>query len=126
MPSRIITREDVARKLTDWAAGRVSSEEIFAWADKLYPFDDVEYTDWENDENSITNEVLAALEMVDMNLVLPEDVPMYLEFLSTPAGQFQTGYARLQQRLAKIDFERRRKQLRDVQPYARILQKYLD
>lgn len=122
MSPHIITREEAARKLSDWADGRVSTEDIFRWADALYPSDDVDYADWERDEDSVTNEVLAALDMLDMNLVLPEDVPIYLEFLSTPQGQFKIGYERFRQRLDQIDYASRSERLRDVPPYARILQ----
>jgi hypothetical protein len=122
MSRRIITREEVAHKLREWADGRVCSEEVFRWANALYLSDDVDYTDCEGDEDSVTNEVLGVLDMLDMNLVLPEDVPIYLEFLSTPAGKFQTGYAEFRRRIDEIDHESRSRRLRDVPPYARVLQ----
>jgi predicted nuclease of restriction endonuclease-like RecB superfamily len=34
------------------------------------------------------------LSIPDMNLVIPNDIPIYLEFLKTRAGQFTKGYAK--------------------------------
>ena len=107
--------------LRDWHAGRTSTEDILRWADALYPSDDVDYEDWEGDD-SVTNEVLAALDMLDMNLALPEDAPIYLDFLSTPTGQFQAGYARYKQALDQIDYTSRRTSLRNIALYAPFLQ----
>src|SRR5438477_6141447 len=117
MPTRILKRDEVAQVLRDWHAGRTSTEDILRWADALYPSDNVDYEDWEGDD-SVTNEVLAALDMLDMNLALREDAPIYLDFLSTPAGQFQAGYARYKQALDRIDYTSRRTSLRNVALYA--------
>ena len=121
MSTRIIKREDVVRALSDWNSGRKTTLEILRWADSLYPSDDVDYEDWEGDD-SVTNEVLSALDMLDMNLALPEDAPIYLQFLSTPVGKFAAGYAEFRRRLDAIDYESRRAQLRDTMPYAPFLQ----
>lgn len=121
MPSRIIKRDELARILTEWQTGRMSSADVLSWADALYPSDNVDYEDWEGDK-SVTNEVLAALDMLDMNLALPEDAPIYLAFLSTPVGQFQRGHAEFQRRLSEIDYDSRKASLRDVFPYSPFLQ----
>ncbi len=122
MPTRILKRDEVAQRLEDWQAGRISSEELLRWASALYvSSDDVDYEDWEGDD-SVTNEVLAALDMLAMNLALPEDAPIYLDFLSTPAGQFQAGYARYKRALDQIDLTSRRTNLRNVPLYAPFLQ----
>jgi hypothetical protein len=121
MPTRIIKREELAQVLNDWQSGRMSSAEVLSWADALYPSDDVDYEDWEED-NSVTNEILAALDMLDMNLALPEDVPIYLEFLSSPVGQFKTGHAKFQRQLDEIDYVSRRERLRHVFPYSSFLE----
>jgi hypothetical protein len=114
-------REDVATIVRDWGAGRMSSVEVLDWAVAHYLSDDIDYEDWEGD-NSVTNEVLGALDMLDMNLAIPEDAAIYLDFLSTPIGQFEVGYADFQRRLDEIDYDRRRGQLRQVFPYAPFLQ----
>jgi hypothetical protein len=121
MSTRILRRNEVAQKLREWHGGRLSSEDLLQWADSLYPSDDVDYEDWEGDD-SVTNEVLAALDMLDMNLSLPEDAEIYLDFLSTPVGQFQTGYAKYKQALERVDRVSRRASLRNVPLYAPYLQ----
>jgi hypothetical protein len=121
MSSRIVTREEVAEKLRDWAGGRVSTEEIQSWASAAFLQDDVDFADWEEEDDSVTKEVVAALDMLDMNLVLPEDTPIYLEFLATPVGNFATGYANMRRRVEEIDYEERSIRLREVEPYAPFL-----
>jgi len=98
----------------------MSSEEVLKWADAVYPSGDADYEDWEG-ENSVTNEVLGALDMLDANLALPEDAPIYLEFLATPPGQFDAGYAKFQQQIGAIDYNRRRADLKDQPLYAPFL-----
>jgi len=66
-------------------------------------------------------EVLAALDIVNMNLNIPEDAEIFLAFLSTPSGQFESGYALLQRWLNSIDYDLRRKTLRDKPLYAPFL-----
>lgn len=121
-PSRIVTREDVSRILREWVEGGLSSVDIHSWAESLFMHDGVGYEDWEHDDKSVTNEVLGALDMLDMNLILPEDVPIYLEFLDTPEGQFDAGYALMEKRLEAVDFVARSVLLRDVRPYSLVLQ----
>ena len=117
-----ITREDVRSKLRDWRDGNISTQEIYEWAGSLYPNIECEYEDLEGKEsNSVTNEVLAALDMVNMNLNIPEDAKIFLELLSTPLGEFESGYALLQRRLNSIDYDLRRKTLRDNPLYAPFL-----
>ena len=70
-------------------------------------------------------EILAALDMLDMldmNLALPEDASIHLEFLSTPPGQFGSGHSEFQRRLDEIDYDSPRARLRHVLPYSRFLQ----
>jgi hypothetical protein len=57
-----------------------------------------------------------------MNLALPEDAPIYLDFLSTPVGQFQIGHTRYKQALDRINYDSRRTSLRNTLPYAPFLQ----
>ena len=121
MPTRILKRDEIAQKLRDWHIGRLSSEDLLQWADSIYPSDDVDYEDWEGDD-SATMEVLAALDMLDMNLALPEDAPIYLDFLSTPVGQFQAGYAKYKEALEGVDHATRRTTLKNVPLYAAYLQ----
>lgn len=98
--------------LESWQAGNVSTQEVLSWASKRFIPGEVEFDDWEND-CSATNEVLAELDSLDMNLVLPEDAPIHISFLKTPPGQFEEGFAKWQEAVGSIDFKARIKQLKD-------------
>ena len=104
---RIISRKELKEKLLQWQSGQITAHELNDWAGENYPNDDVEYDDWDETENSVTNEVLAALDMMDMNLMTPEDVPAYVKFLETPHGSFDVGYSQLQQYIKQIDIKKR-------------------
>jgi len=105
---RIITRKDLKEKLLQWQAGQMTAHDLNDWVGSNYPNEEVEYEDWdETEEFSVTNEVLAALDMMDMNLMTLEDVPAYLDFLETPPASFEEGYKELQQYLEQIDLKKR-------------------
>jgi len=120
---RIISRKDLREKLLQWQDGRITAPELNDWAGGNYPNDEIEYEDWdETGENSVTNEVLAALDMMDMNLMAPEDIPVYLDFLETPPAAFEEGYKKLQQYLNQIDINKRAADLVTDQFYERFCQ----
>ncbi len=113
----IISRAVVAAVLKHWQAGEWSAEQVHEWAEDR--FGQVDVDDWEGaEEQSVANEVLAALDLLDMNLMLPEDTPLYLAFLRTPPGQFAAGYQILQDALDRIDYPARQAALRAVPLYA--------
>jgi hypothetical protein len=109
---QIITRDLVRKKLQDWKDGRLTSQGMLEWANSVYPSEDFDVEDWEGeDERSVTNEVLEDLCMLDMNLRLADDVPIYLDFLTTPMGDFRKGYEAFQKAMQAIDREDRKRQL---------------
>jgi hypothetical protein len=94
--------------LLQWQEGQITPRELNNLAGENYPNDEVEYEDWDEAEtNSVTNEVLAALDMMDINLMTPEDVPAYLDFIETPPASFEEGYKKLQQYLKQINIKKR-------------------
>jgi hypothetical protein len=121
MSPYILTREELGRMLKAWETGRVSSAEVLKWADAVYGSDHIDYEDWEGDD-SVTKEVLASLNLLDMNLAVPADAPIYLDFLATPRGEFPSGYVRYKEGLDGIDYPARRQQLKDDPLYAQFLQ----
>jgi len=117
--SKIVTRAEVKEVLIKWQQGDIDAKYVNDWAGNLYPSTEVDYDDWEaDDSNSITNEVLAALDMLDMNLLTVEDIPAYVEFLNTPQGDFNKANAKLQRYLRSIDISERKKQLAQIKIYA--------
>ncbi len=116
--ARAMTRGEIAEVLRRWQAGQLTAEQVHTWADDLYFPGHLEFDDREGeDEGSVANEVLSSLSMLDMNLVTAADVPIYLEFLSTPPGQFADGYRRFVEAMDRIDREERRRSLSQTPPY---------
>jgi hypothetical protein len=118
----MITRKEIADVLLRWQAGLLTAQQVHEWAEELYfpgclDFDDEEGGEC-GDDNSVANEVMSALDKLDMDLMLVEDVPIYLEFLETPPGQFLTGYQKCEQTLAQIDRRRRQRDLAEIALYA--------
>ena len=113
-----ITQDNIKEMLGKWAQGLLTAEEMHEWAGQYYQNDAYEFVDWEGaDENSVTNEVLAHLDMLDMNLVTHEDIPQYLAFLASPAGGFDEGLSILERYLNSVDMDTRKKQLKGIVPY---------
>ncbi len=115
----MVTRTDIADVLRRWQAGEVSAREVFDWAQERYWPGEVDFDDWEANESSGAKEVLGALDQLPVNLVLPEDVPLYLAFLATPLGQFARGYEQFRAAIDGIDYTSRRQALCGDKLYGR-------
>ena len=116
-----MTRADIAAVLQQWQQGLLTAKQVHDWAEDTYM--QVELDDWEGDEDySVANEVLGALDMLNLNLMVPEDIPIYLDFLRTPLGQFAMGSATFQDAIGQIDYIARKKMLAADPFYARFCQ----
>ena len=102
----LLTRETIINKLLDWKLNLISETDINSWANALYPSDEVEYNDWE-ENHSVTNEVLCYLDNLDMNLGTTDDIPQIILFLKTPLGEFESGYSQWNIYMKNIDIEKR-------------------
>ncbi|NQD38710.1 hypothetical protein HPT27_16930 [Permianibacter sp. IMCC34836] len=118
--SIFVSRADVADILAAWGRGDLSAVEVHEWAEMRYWPSDLEVDDEEDEDNSVCREVLHHLDSLDMNLVIQEDIPAMLDFLSTPRGQFSTGYERWDRITKNIDYKKRMMQLREIEPYSPI------
>ena len=115
-----VARNEIRQKLREWQSGIISTDAIQTWASQWFLAEHIDFEDWEGD-NSVSNEILGALDMLDMNLTTTEDADAFLEFLSSPVGQFAEGYKKMKVRLDSVDFDARRIALRGVEPYAPFL-----
>lgn len=70
--AQIIEREDLRKIMHKWQAAQLTSKQVHEWANNRYARDT-----WDA-EDEITNEILSRLDMLDMNLLVPEDVPALL------------------------------------------------
>jgi hypothetical protein len=118
----IVTREEIRQKLREWQSGAISTDAIQTWASDRWMSDRHTYEDWEYDgEVSASNDVLAAIDMLDINLTTKEDAEIFIEFLETPLGEYPHGNARMKERIRSIDFDARKRVLRTIAPYSSFL-----
>jgi hypothetical protein len=115
--TEIITRNQLKDLLVQWLNGELTEEQLHEWAENKYLNNDVDYSDWEDDDNSVTNETLAALDQMDMNLMTKEDIKYYIDFLETPPGQFGEGLKKLEDKMKSINYSLRQKALSETPFY---------
>lgn len=71
----VITANDIDAVLVQWDAGTLSARDVQSWAEARFAVDACEV------DNEVTNEVLGHLDCLDMNLVVPADIPVLREAL---------------------------------------------
>ena len=107
----IVTRADLKELLLAWQRGEMTTRAVFEWAQEKYWPGDVEFDDMDDDSSSAANEVLSALDQLPMNLILPEDVPIYVELLEATDGDFSNSYEKFRASINRIDILNRRESL---------------
>jgi hypothetical protein len=115
--TRMVTRAELITLLEEWQAGRLSATEVQEWAEQRYVPGDFEVDDNE-DSGSAAAEVLAQLDMLDINLITVDDIPHYLELLHSPHGTLPEALERFDAKQAVIDFKARQDALATTEPYA--------
>lgn len=113
-----MTRIEIAEMLRLWQAGLLRAEQVHEWAEERYFPGEISFDDENGEEPSVCSEVMSALDNLDMNLIVVDDVPLYLEFLATPSGGFEEGYRKFQKALDRIDILARQKELASIPLYA--------
>jgi hypothetical protein len=117
-----ISRQTLKQKLVAWASGIIAATELHKWVTDLQLDGPPEFEDWESKDSgqfSVSKEVLAELEMLDINFVTVDDIPTFIEFLDTPVSGFEDAYITFIGRLQSIDTAKRMKALKHTEPYAR-------
>lgn len=122
--SFVITREYMISILEAWKNDQISVIDVYDTITELYNLEDELYIDWEleggddnGNNNSITKEVLCALENLDMNFIIQDDIDHYVELLKTPKGKFIEGMQKLGKYKATIDYKKRERLLLGIYPY---------
>jgi len=103
----VVTADIVESKLRRWQAGEITAAEVHGWAENTYAVSSSE------PESDAVNEVLAQLDMLDVNLVTPDDIPVLIAALRSE--QFE---ALLSKHFASVDLNLRKTQLSAVPLYA--------
>ena len=107
-----VTRAELAEILVKWEQGDLTVQQVWDWVDARYWPGDTEIDDWDGDL-SATNEILAQLDSMDINLVLVDDVPIHRRFLASPREQTAQAFDFWKSELDLINYRRRMKSLRD-------------
>ncbi len=116
--TKVISRQDVKDKLIKWQLDDIDAKQVHEWAENSYNTSHVEYEDWEDDEYSVTNSILAELDMLNINLLTKEDIPALIEFLDSPPGKFKESDVKFQRYMRSIDIHERKSQLADIDIYS--------
>ena len=110
--AQIIEREDLRKILHKWQAAQLTSKQVHEWANNRFA------TDAWDAEDEITNEILSRLDMLDMNLLVPEDVPTLLQALSFENGLLADALQFLESYEANIDIRERKQRYANNPLYA--------
>ena len=85
--NRKVTRAELILLLKEWQADRLSAAEVHEWAEQRYLPADFEVDD-DDASGSAAAEVLARLDMLDINLITVEDIPRLLGTLELADSGF--------------------------------------
>ena len=107
-----VTRDELSELLVKWERGDLTAQQVWDWVDARYWLGDTEIDDWDGDL-SATNEILAQLDSMDINLVLVDDVPIHRRFLASPREHTAQAFEFWKSELDSIDYRQRMKSLRD-------------
>lgn len=114
---RIPSRAQLRALVVDWQRGEVSAREVHEQAELS-----LESFDWQDlprsDPLSVAYEVLSQLDMLNHQLIVPDDIPAIMAFLESSPDAAAAAWEQWERYWATIDFEERRKNLRGDDTYA--------
>lgn len=104
-------KDQIENLLRAWQAGEIDAMELHRTAEGIWedcgPWEDYP----ESDPRSIVAEVLSELEVLNHQWIIAEDIPMFLEFLDTPAGEEEVSWQKWKRYWDEMDMEARRKKV---------------
>lgn len=116
----VVTREYLISLLRAWQQDKITTAEFYETIEIIFGH----YTkllDWENEEeDSITRDVIANLEMLDLDFIIQEDIEPIIELLNTPIGKFEEGMKKWEQYKPKTNIEERIKKFNGQYPYIQV------
>src|ERR1700753_2508 len=97
-------RHEIGDLLTRWQAREIAEREIHEIAEEMW-----ERREWPNadksQDESIAIEALIQLDALPSAWITVDDVPAFLEFLGTPAGEALEGWRRWTHYWDSLDFD---------------------
>jgi hypothetical protein len=112
------SRRELHHQLTKWEEGEIDVASIKAWAEEILDTDTWQtfIDDWtQEDEESVSLEILRTLEMADINLLTPEDVPVLKELLNV--DDLKTFHAQKDAHFQQVNYAKRTQELAHVPFY---------
>ncbi|WLT30419.1 hypothetical protein [Geothrix sp. PMB-07] len=111
----LVTRQEIVELLNSWQAGKLNAQSVYDWANERYS------TEHWNVEDEIVNEVLSELDILDINLITTDDIPVFLKVLALPPAQIDSAIAILKAHSLTFSIEARKQQCRKDPFYAWLL-----
>ena len=71
----LVSRDDLRNVLAQWQHGDLSHSQVYDWSTEHFGLEQMDGGD------SVVNEILAHLDIMDVNLTTPDDVPVFLAML---------------------------------------------
>lgn len=125
----IVTREYLISLLQAWQQDKITTAEFYETIEIIFG-GNTKFLDWENDGNSVTpelipsesvtSEVIAYSEMLDLDFITQEDIDPAIEFLNTPIGKIEEGMKKWEQYKPKTSIEERIKKFNGQYPYIQV------
>lgn len=106
-----IERSDLLTLLEQWQTGAIDAREVHEHAEALMEELEEHPRYPEHDPKSIPMEVLLHLDILNHQLITPEDIPVIQAFLHTPLGKESQGWSVWRNYWDNLDLERRRQEL---------------
>ena len=112
-----INRGLLRELLNRWTSGELNAHQVHEQAEQLW--DSLEQHQFpREDRRSIAAEVLSQLDILNHQLITPEDIPAMMQFLETPVGEELQAWDRWQRYWDELDMDERIESLKDDNYYS--------
>jgi hypothetical protein len=123
LPDAPVSREELRNLLNSWQRGAVTERIVHEQGEELLArYVEGDLPDYpEQDPRSVAFEAVFQLENLPVQLVTPDDVPAFLEFLAAPAGAEEAAWTKWKSYWDRMDYARRAQELSSNPYYTPIL-----
>lgn len=103
----VVTREYLISLLQAWQQDKITTTEFYETIEIIFG-GNTKFLDWENEEeDSVTRDIMAYFEMLDLDFITQEDIDPAIEFLNTPIGKIEESMKKWEQYKPKTSIEER-------------------
>lgn len=112
----IIDRDTLRQLVKEWSGGNIDERDVHERAEELYEEYECPNADMSHPD-SIPIEVLSQLEILNLQLITPDDVPAILQFLDTASGLEVEGWRAWCLYWEQINYDKRKMELSSNEYY---------